>query len=43
MKTEEKLKDLFLSLGAKVELAFAQSIGLKIYELSQYQTLIEWK
>ena len=37
------LPDWRQSPGAKVELAYAQAIGLKIYELSQYQTLIEWK
>ena len=37
------LPDWRQSPGARVELAYAQAIGLKIYELSQYQTLIEWK
>lgn len=37
------LDDWRQSPGAKVELAYAQAIGLKVYELSQYQTLIEWK
>lgn len=37
------LPDWRQSPGAKAELAYAQAIGLKVYELSQYQTLEEWE
>ncbi len=37
------LPDWRQSPGAKAELAYAQAIGLKIYEMNQYGTIAEWK
>lgn len=37
------LPDWRQSKGARAELAFAQATGKKIYELSEYETLIEWE
>lgn len=37
------LPDWRKSPGARSELAFAQATGKKIYELSEYGTLIEWE
>ena len=36
------LPDWRQSPGAKAELAYAQAIGLKILELTQYHQLVEW-